>query len=329
MKKGLAAGILLLALGVVPGIVFAQNAQEEVDKQISKAISDAINARVTTSTAAEVASAPPNNFWAGLGQTTIESSSFDLSVPVLMAGFDRDVRGKAMTGASVAFYSFSDAIGGVQTDFYGFNVSPYFAYIFSRNYFLTAKVNLGSSYSESSRQTTTQTFSGGTTTTTNSSFSSDTTTFSYGLDAAFNVLFRPGNERFLIKGLARIGYSASESETYTFQSSSTTLSPCPAFGPCSFFSAGSTTTTASSDSIPYGVEGEFGMFFAPKSYGFVGVQYQDSDQPNSNAVYGRLGYEQQFGRAAALGVKYETRLSGDGDIDVSSIFVTFRMGFGR
>lgn len=330
MKKSLWAGALVLALGALPGIAFAQGAdeaQKEVDKQVAKAITDAINARVTTQVATDVTTAAtPNNVWVSAGQITIEQSGpggFDFAIPALLGGWDRDVRGKALTGVSLAYYMFDETLNpsgagqtGINIESQSFSVSPYFAFLLNPNYFITTKLNLGFTFSESDFSSTSS--GGGTTTTITSQ--SDTFSFNYGLGGAFNALFRPGN--FVLKGAARLDWSATSSTTDTSSTSRTT-------GAVNFTSFSSSSTSDDDSSTSYGFDGEAGYLIGSRSYLFTNVQWTDSTEGNTDAsTFLSLGFEQKLGRAAALGIKYGTRISGsDSDPDVQSIFLTFRMGF--
>lgn len=316
MKKSLWAGALAIALGTLPGIVFAQadEAQKEVDKQVAKAITDAINARVTTQVATESVAAPmANNVWVSGGQITIEQPGvFDMSVPAILGGWDRDVRGKALTGVSASYSQFDETFaGGLNFESRSFNVSPYFAFLLSPNYFITTKVGVGFTFSEFSQSSS---GFGGTTTT-----EADIFSFNYGLGGAFNALFRPGN--FVLKGAARLdwsGFSSTTDSTTEVRNSS---------GNLVFFSSDSTSDSDSSTS--YGFDGEAGLLIGSRSYLFVNYQWTDSTESDSEAsTFASVGFEQKIGRSAALGFKYGTNVGGsDSDPDVQSMFITFRMGF--
>jgi hypothetical protein len=322
MKNSLAKGFVVLALGALPGLAFAQadEAQKEVDKQVSKAITDAINARVTTQVATEAStSATSRNAWVSAGQIMIEqkgAGGFDLTIPAILGGFDRDVRGKALTGVSVAYYQIDETFGPVSFESQSFSVSPYFAFLLNPNYFITTKINLGFTMSESDFSSTSS--GGGTTTTITSN--SDTFSFNYGLGGAFNALYRPGN--FVLKGAARLEWSAFSSTTDTNSTTRTT-------GAVNFTSFNSSSTSDSDSSVSYGFDGEAGVLIGPRSYLFAAYQWTDSTESGSEAsTFATIGFEQKFGKAAALGAKYGTRVGGkDSDPDVTSFFVTFRMGF--
>ena len=330
MKKSLWAGALVMALGALPGIVFAQadEAQKEVDKQVAKAITDAINARVTTQVATEAATATtPNNLWVSAGQISIEQQGafgFDMSIPALLGGWDRDVRGKALTGVSFAYYRFDETLNpggggqsGIDIESNSFSVSPYFAFLLSPNYFITTKLNLGFSVSEADFSSTSS--SGGTTTTVTSQ--SDIFTFNYGLGGAFNALYRPGN--FVLKGAARVDWSAYSTTTDTTSTTRTTG------GGFNFTGFSSSSTSDSDSSTSYGFDAEVGFVIGSRSYLFATYQWTDSTESDSDAqTFMNVGFEQKFGRAAALGIKYGTNVGGkDTDPDVQTIFLTFRMGF--
>jgi hypothetical protein len=300
-----------MALGTLPGIVFAQadEAQKEVDKQVAKAISDAITARVTTQVATEgTTAATPNAWFVSGGQITIEQSGangFDLAVPTILGGFDRDVRGKILTGVSLSYSTFDESIGPADMQSNSFNVSPYFAFLLSPNYFITTKLNVGftvSSFEVSSPGFTSE---------------SDTFSFNYGLGGAFNALYRPGN--FVLKGAARLDWSGFSSTTDTTSTTNT------GFG--TFTSSGSTSDSDSFTS--YGFDAEAGLLIGSRSYLFTNYQWTDTTESDSEAsTFVNVGFEQKFGKASALGFKYGTKVGGkDDEPEVESFFVTFRMGF--
>lgn len=329
MKKSLWAGALAMALGVVPGIVFAQGAdeaQKEVDKQVAKAITDAINARVATQVATEATTtATPNNNWVSAGQISLEqkgAGGFDMSIPAILGGWDRDVRGKALTGVSLAYYQFDETLNpsgtqsGIEIESRSISVSPYFAFLLNPNYFITTKLNVGFSYSTSEFRFSTPAFPAGTNTTT---VESNTFTFNYGLGGAFNALYRPRN--FVLKGAARLDWSAFSSST---DSTSVTRNSSG-----TIVGSGGSSDSNSDSSTSYGFDGEAGLLIGSRSYLFVNYQWTDSTESNSEAsTFASVGFEQKIGRAAALGIKYGTKVGGsDSDPDVQSIFLTFRMGF--
>jgi hypothetical protein len=311
MKKSLWAGALAMALGALPGIVYAQadEAQKEVDKQVAKAISDAITARVTTQVATEgTTAATPNAWWVSGGQITIEqtgANAFDFAVPTILGGFDRDVRGKMLTGLSLSYSMFDETIGAADIQSNSFNVSPYFAFLLSPNYFITTKLNVG--------------FTVSTVDVSGPGFSSESDTFSflYGLGGAFNALYRPGN--FVLKGAAKLDWSAYSSTTDTTTTTST------GFG--TFTSSGSTSDSDSFTS--YGFDAEAGLLIGSRSYLFAAYQWTDTTESDSEAsTFASVGFEQKLGKAAALGFKYGTNVGAkEGEPDVQSFFVTFRMGF--
>jgi hypothetical protein len=325
MKKSLVKGAFVLALGTLPGVVFAQadEAQKEVDKQVAKAITDAINARVTAQVATEsVTAATPSNWWVSGGQITIEqkgAGGFDFAVPAILGGFDRDVRGKALTGVSMAYSRFDETLNpsgaagqsGIDIESQTLSVSPYFAFLLSPNYFITTKINIGFTFSETSFRST----AGGFTTTSES----DTFSFNYGLGGAFNALYRPGN--FVLKGAARVDWSAFSSTTDT---SSETRN---AGGSLIGFSSSSTSDSDSFTS--YGFDAEAGVLIGSRSYLFASYQWTDTTDSDSEAsTFASIGFEQKIGKTAGLGFKYGTNVGGkDTDPDVQSFFITFRMGF--
>jgi hypothetical protein len=311
MKKGFARSALVVALAALPGIVFAQadEAQKEVDKQVAKAISDAISARVTTQVATEgTAPATPNSWYVSAGQITIEQSGangFDFSVPTIMGGFDRDVRGKMLTGVSLSYSTFDEKIGPADFQSNSFNVSPYFAFLLSPNYFITTKLNVGFTFS-------TFEVSGP-----GFRSESDTFSFNYGLGGAFNALHRPGN--FVLKGAVRLDWNGFSSTTDSTSTTST-----------SFGTFTSSSSTSDSDSYTsYGFDAEAGYVIGSRSYLFANYQWTDTTESDSDAsTFVNVGFEQKLGKAAALGFKYGTNVGGkDSDPDVQSFFITFRMGF--
>ena len=303
MKKSLATGCVVLALGALPGVVFAQGAdeaQKEVDKQVAKAISDAISARVTTQVVTDTASSvPPNNFWISGGAVMLSGGGIDFTVPALIGGWDRDVRGKQLTGASVSLSRFDESIGPTNIESTSLNFSPYIAFLLSPNYFITTKFSVG--FTTSTSDTRIPTFGGGSTT-----VSSDTFTANYGVGGSFNGLFRPGNGNFVLKGAAKLDLSA-------FSSSTTT--------------SGGGSSSDSDSSVSYGFDGEAGYLIGSRSYAFAAYQWSDSTESGAEAqTFMNVGYEQKIGKNAGLGVKYGKSLSSK-DIDVETFFVTFRMGF--
>ena len=324
MKKSLVKGAFVLALGTLPGLVFAQadEAQKEVDKQVAKAITDAINARVTTQVVTDTTtSATPNNVWVSAGQVSIEqkgAGGFDMTIPTILGGWDRDVRGKTLTGVSLAYYQFDETLNpagagqtGINIESRSLSVSPYFAFLLNPNYFITTKLNIGFSFTETDFRSS----SGGFTT----SNESETFTFNYGVGGAFNALFRPGN--FVLKGAAKLDWSAYSSTT------DSTFETRNAGG--SLLAFGSSTTSDSDSSVTYGFDGEAGLLIGARSYLFASYQWSDSTESGSEAsTFANVGFEQKFGKTAALGIKYGTRVGGkDSDPDVQTIFLTFRMGF--
>jgi hypothetical protein len=313
MKKGLAAGIVLLALGLVPGIVFAQGdeAQKEVDKQVAKAISDAISARVTTQVVTDTAtSVPPNNIWISGGQVMVTGSGFDLSVPAIIGGWDRDVRGKQLVGASVSLSRFDDTIrvGGFNTDIESTSLSfsPYIAFLLSPNYFVVTKASVGFTTSSTESRST---VSGFTTTS-----ESDTFTVNYGVGGSFNGLFRPGN--FVLKGAARVDLNAYSSSTSSDSETRNSSGSLVGFS--------SSSTSDSDSSVSYGFDGEAGVLIGSRSYLFAAYQWTDSTESGSEAqTFLNIGFEQKIGRDAGLGIKYGTSLGSKG-VDVETFFITFR-----
>ena len=310
-KKSLAAIGAIISIGALPGFAHAQNVQEEVDKQISKAIGDAINARVTAQVV--TAASAPNNLWGSVGGMKIDSTSpgaaFDLTIPTILIGYDRDIRGKYMVGVSGSYFSTSGNLGIANFDLKGYSVSPYFAYLFDKNFFGTVKLNVG--YTNSS--VTSSVTAGGF----NTHTESDSDALNYGLGVSLNGLYRPGN--FLMKG--RVGADYSGSSNYTTTSIETRNSS----GTLVFYSYNSGTVSSSSTS--YGLEGELGYFFASRSYGFAGVQLSGK----SKDVFASAGFEQGFGKASAISLKYGKKIAGDEPantkVNVQSLFLTARFGF--
>ena len=316
MKKSLSAALLLVLLGMLPGIVRAQGdeAQKEVDKQVAKAISDAISARVTTQVVTDAAtSVPEKNVWVSGGQVMVKSSAFDLSVPAIIGGWDRDVRGKQLVGASLSLSRFDDTIrvGGFATDIESTSLSfsPYIAFLLSPNYFITTKASVGFTTSTTESSSTI----GGFRTTTES----DTFTVNYGVGGSFNGLFRPGN--FVLKGAAKVDLNAFSSST---SSDSETRN---ASGSLVGFS--SSSSSDSDSSVSYGFDGEAGVLIGSRSYLYAAYQWTDSTESGAEAqTFMNIGFEQKIGRNSALGFKYGTSLSSK-DVDVETFFITFRMGF--
>lgn len=318
MKKSLSAGLLVLLLGGVPGIVLAQGAdeaQKEVDKQVAKAISDAISARVTTQVVTDTAtSVPARNVWVSGGQVMVESSAFDLAVPALIGGWDRDVRGKQLVGASLSLSRLDDTIGfgaaAVDIESTTLSFSPYIAFLLSPNYFITTKASVGFTVGS-----TKSSFRIGGNTTTSET---DIFTVNYGVGGAFNALYRPGN--FVLKGAARVDLSAfsSSSSTDTETRNSAGQTVC-----CSSY----TSDSNSDSSVSYGFDGEAGVLIGSRSYLFAAYQWTDSTESGAEAqTFMNIGFEQKIGRNSGLGFKYGTSLSSK-DVDVETFFVTFRMGF--
>lgn len=316
MKKSLSAALLVLLLGGVPGIVLAQGdeAQKEVDKQVAKAISDAISARVTTQVVTDPAtSAPEKNIWVSGGQVMVKSSAFDLSVPAIIGGWDRDVRGKQLVGASLSLSRFDDTIGAgvgaVDIESTSLSFSPYIAFLLSPNYFITTKASVGFTTSTSDSRFT---FGGNTTTS-----ETDTFTVNYGVGGSFNGLFRPGN--FVLKGAARVdlnAYSSSSSTDTETRNSSGAVVCCSSY----------TTNSDSDSSVSYGFDGEAGVLIGSRSYLYAAYQWTDSTESGAEAqTFMNIGFEQKIGRNSGLGFKYGTSLGNKG-VDVETFFVTFRMG---
>lgn len=178
----------------------AQDAQEEINKQIAKLTSDAISARLAgAAVAAARGTAPaaplPNNAWASYTYSRLKfdipsfgTSTFNTDIGLL--GYDRDVSPTTTVGV---------AINGAKTrhqsgNFYG--LSPYLAYRFSERYFTILRLNYGRID-----------FDGG---------HGD----SYGVGASLNAV-HPVNEALLLKGEAGINYSYSKTRVSGFSSDST------------------------------------------------------------------------------------------------------------
>ena len=199
MKKNLQK-LLVTALTVfvavgASSVTFAQNTQDEVNKQIAKLIGDAISSRV--SARALDASAPGqkssgtelNALWGTYTRLNIDFTGGDVRTNVFVGGYDRDVTQNFIAGASVNYADSSGTFFVPPTvftfDSHSKGISPYLSYMFTKNIFGTLKAD----YSESS--------GGG------------TRTESYGIGAELGGVYRTGD--LVAKGRLGIGTSRSDS----------------------------------------------------------------------------------------------------------------------
>jgi hypothetical protein len=218
-----------------------------------------------------------------------------------------DISDKLLVGASGSYSTTS----GFDSRTWG--VTPYLAYRFTKYIFGIASFDYVRSEDSFS-----QSFSdGGLNTTTKS----DSTTNSYAARASLNGVYRAGN--VLTRGRLELARSKSVSDTTSSFSCDPTLPP----GFCQAGSEDSTTMWVTS----YLGDGELGYFFAPRVYGFAGVQLGASNQDNSYFANVRVGLEAFVARSWALFAKYERRVDDDLpssiDLDAYSWTVGARVRF--
>jgi hypothetical protein len=301
-----------LAIGSVPGLAHAQNAQEEVDKQVAKLIGDAISSRVAAR-AAEDAGAEKNSLWGSYTRLKVDLPAFpgtpaiDSKSDVGIVGYDREISQQWLAGVSA---SYSDTSG---FDSNSWSVSPYLAYRFTPALFAIGSLT----YGRSEFSTSTPTGLGSVATT-----SGDTE--AWGAALSLNGLYRSNN--WLAKGRAEVSWTRSESDTGTFVPASTFTLP---FGGAIVVPAFATTSSSTDHTTRGSLDGEVGYLFGPGWYGYGGLQASVTDSSDSYQLFGRLGLEYRFAKTASFGVKYEQKIDDNAnfDIDVYSFTAVLRVAF--
>ncbi len=304
-SKKLATAVTATFLAVFSCTVFAQNVQEEVNKQIAKLIGDAISSRVSARALDAAAGRPgaagaeKNALWGSYTRINADFSggaggagiSSDTSTNAYVAGYDRELTNNLIFGASVNYADTSGssltttpAVPAIPPFFAGIpatttvtnndshskGISPYLTYLFTPNVFGILRLN----YTD---------FSGGE---------------SYGAAISINGVHRAGD--FVARGRLELGSTHSK--------------------------AAGTTSNATN----YSGDAEAGYFFTPAVYGHVGLQLSDSNQSNSYAAYARVGIEAQINKSSAVSLKYERKVDDNatfGNFKVDSVTLAFRLRF--
>ena len=192
MKLVVTALAAFMAAGASSG-AFAQNTQDEVNKQIAKLIGDAISNRVSAraleAAPGQKSSGELNALWGTYTRLNIDFTGGDVRTNVFVGGYDRDVTQNFIAGVSVNYADSSGTFFVPPTvftfDSHSKGISPYLSYMFTKNIFGTLKAD----YSESS--------GGG------------TRTESYGIGAELGGVYRTGD--LVAKGRLGIGTSRSDS----------------------------------------------------------------------------------------------------------------------
>ena len=172
---------------------FAQNAQEEVNKQIAKLIGDAISNRVSAKALDAAgqgpASAEKNALWGSYTRLNVDFSAFgftgDSRSNMYVAGYDRDVTANFIAGVAVNYVDSSFSGAGFSADAHSKGLSPYLTYLFTKNIFGMLRLD----YNESS--------GGG------------ATIESYGAAASINGVYRSGD--LVGRGRLEVGTTKSNS----------------------------------------------------------------------------------------------------------------------
>lgn len=183
---------------------FAQNAQEEVNKQIAKLIGDAISNRVSAKALDAAgqgpANAEKNALWGSYTRLNVDFSGFgftgDSRSNAYVAGYDRDVTTKFIAGVSVNYVDSSFSGAGFSGDAHSKGISPYLTYLFTKNIFGILRLD----YNESS--------GGG------------ARIENYGAAASLNGVYRSGN--LVGRGRLEVGANRSDAGGFGGKQSTTT-----------------------------------------------------------------------------------------------------------
>jgi hypothetical protein len=121
-------------LAVAVALAFSGNvwadSQEEVNKQVAKLIGDAVSTRVSSTVAADGGPQLLNNAWGSYSRLYVEpEASKRIGTDITVVGYDRDL-GKDWTAGVALSYNATSRLNS-----HGWDVSPYVAYRFSKNYF--------------------------------------------------------------------------------------------------------------------------------------------------------------------------------------------------
>ena len=153
-SKALAITTVAAFLATASSVAFAQNAQEEVNKQIAKLIGDAISNRVSTKALDAVgqgaANAEKNALWGSYTRLRVDFSGAgfngDSRSNAYVAGYDRDVTENFIAGVAVNYVDSGGSIGAFSIDAHSQGISPYLTYLFTKNIFGIVRLD----YNESS-----------------------------------------------------------------------------------------------------------------------------------------------------------------------------------
>lgn len=291
IRRAGAAGLLL-----VPVLGLAQDAQEEINKQIAKLTSDAISARLVgvqagvLRAAGAAAAQKPNNAWGsytnfrlkfssdmddGLGGSVRSSDSFTTDVGVL--GYDRDLSRDTTVGVALDTAKTRHESGN------SWGLSPYLAYRFSEHYFAIAKFRYGR-------------FEGG-----------GAKADSYSLGGSLNTVQPFGDWTF--RGEAGLASTHTKTRIKLPDMSS-----------------------SDSDNVwSWNLNGQGDYRFGDGWMAFAGLSANGSDESHSTSLSASAGVEKAFNTDGAVQLKYETKvadnLQAGTDIKTRAVTVSLRWRF--
>lgn len=185
---------LALTLSVGSTSSWADQTQDEIDKQVAKIVADALSARVGATVAAITSVAkegpiPDNSAWGNYTRLRISGDSFPTSnTNLYIVGYDRTLSRDWIAGVSAAVPDTE------KSDTRSFTVTPYAGYIISPNLFAI----FSPTYSEARIKVAgTPTFK----------------THSYGVSGSLNAQYQSGP--LTVKGRAGLNWSESSSNSQT------------------------------------------------------------------------------------------------------------------
>ena len=282
-KNFLLPGLLASSMAVFSSLAFA-DAQEEVNKQIAKLISGAITERIgsslvsTPTTAKRTGVEDPNNLWGSYTNTAVSFSgagattglSTTSNTGIFLAGYDRDLGGGWMAGASATSFTMSTY------NYRGWRVSPYAAYNFSDSLFAKATTSLG--HGETGYSTTTSRFSA----------QSDM----YGLGLALGTIHKW--DAYVLKGEA--GVDASHTKMSTI---STTVP-----------GGVTTNRSIENGGSIWKLDGEASRTFGAGYNAFAGATWSRSKGANQPySIHARAGLDKEIAKGSRVTFTYDTKVA--------------------